>query len=458
MVVSVSRPRLWGMTARRTAAFGGGRSWRAERGNLRWGGKADVAGAFPGFASNGGFLLAAGVRLTDRLLLVAEGEEHGFGLPLAAIVAVRRAEREGPRPDSDRVWIVYEEGGDRWRFAIQPRRAFLRRPSTPRLLAALAALDHVPEQRGAAAARISWDEARRFQNEPVVWTGRQTVGDGDSPSLRGDAADLWLTSRSLLWARPDDRELCSLVVDRIRSVSPTTAADRATTPGIVVVYDDDAEQGIVAIWFDREGAAERNRRDRDALLAGLCSCGAPLASGPERRRPRRGPLPVPAAPGVRVGAAGVAEVRDRAEVPEPMPAEPLVETAHGVATPRTAAVSEAPIPDLPQVRRYEAAALTALAEARRRIALGRPAASDPAPAPSAAALAGALAELDAALAADALSPATAAARRARLLALHEVGPRLRALVELRDHGYLSTADLERKRRAILAPLARIVFP
>lgn len=73
-------------------------------------------------------------------------------------------------------------------------------------------------------------------------------------------------------------------------------------------------------------------------------------------------------------------------------------------------------------------------------------------------LATSLGEIDTATSAGLLPAPTAAARRARLLALHEMAPRPRALAKLRDGGYLSTADLDGPQaRAILAPLGRYLF-
>jgi hypothetical protein len=111
---------------------------------------------------------------------------------------------------------------------------------------------------------------------------------------------------------------------------------------------------------------------------------------------------------------------------------------------------------LASVRAYEAAALAALAETVRLIS--QPSGEPPAltlPGPTV--LAAALTELEAAEASAAIVVAVAAERRSRLLALNEVLPRLRALLELRDRGYLSTAEVERKRAAILAPLTDLLF-
>jgi hypothetical protein len=106
---------------------------------------------------------------------------------------------------------------------------------------------------------------------------------------------------------------------------------------------------------------------------------------------------------------------------------------------------------------YEGAALAALAETVDQI--GRPGLDRRtlSPLPCSSMLAAALAELEAAEAKGVLPSEAANARRARLMALNEAGPRLRALIELRDLGLLSNAVLEEKRVAILAPLSRVVF-
>ena len=139
----------------------------------------------------------------------------------------------------------------------------------------------------------------------------------------------------------------------------------------------------------------------------------------------------------------------------------VVAPGHAVATPvppsRPGGLASAP--ELPQTRAYEAAALTTLSavlQAMDSRGAGTPTVPDIGQ-PAVADRAAALAELDAAVAAGRITPEEMGVRRARLLALAEAGPRLRALLELRDGGNLSPADLTRKRAAVLAPLSRQVF-
>jgi hypothetical protein len=114
-----------------------------------------------------------------------------------------------------------------------------------------------------------------------------------------------------------------------------------------------------------------------------------------------------------------------------------------------------------QVRAFESAALAVLAEALDAIR-DRAAGRVPAPLvespPSAAEQAQALAALIDLTRAGRLSPEALHARKVRLLALGEAAIRLRTLLELRDAGHLSDADLARKRTAITTRLGEILAP
>lgn len=141
------------------------------------------------------------------------------------------------------------------------------------------------------------------------------------------------------------------------------------------------------------------------------------------------------------------------------PDDPAVPAAsHPITPPAPAGPPSALARDLPHTRACEAAALTSLATVLRAIddPEGPAPSSPPSPLPTAR-HADALAELDAATASGTITTEEAATRRARLLALIDAAPRLRTLLELRDAGHLSDADLAAKRAAILAPLAHEVF-
>lgn len=140
----------------------------------------------------------------------------------------------------------------------------------------------------------------------------------------------------------------------------------------------------------------------------------------------------------------------REEISDPMPKSPA-STASG-APDRTAWT---------QVRAFESAALAALAEALNAIH-DRAAGRVPVPLvelpPSAVEQAQALAALIDLARVGELSPEDLHARKARLLALGEAAVRLRTLLELRDAGHLSDADLAHKRTAITTRLGEILVP
>ena len=111
---------------------------------------------------------------------------------------------------------------------------------------------------------------------------------------------------------------------------------------------------------------------------------------------------------------------------------------------------------LDRVRAFEAAALAVLAETVDLSGVRRTA-SRPSAVISHLDLDEAVAELEVAGTAGLIPAAEAAARRGRLLALGEAMPRLRALRELWETGYLTDADLARKRQSILAQVSALLF-
>jgi hypothetical protein len=122
-----------------------------------------------------------------------------------------------------------------------------------------------------------------------------------------------------------------------------------------------------------------------------------------------------------------------------------------------------PVQELPwaAVRRYEAAAVGALAEVLRaiddRVAGREPPALSEAP-PSSFDQARALTELNEMLAEGAIDAETARGRRDRLIILGDVCVRLRTVAELHAGGHLSADELEAKRASLSRSLSEVLMP
>jgi hypothetical protein len=409
---------------------------------------ADVAGAFPGFTRQGGLLAGCRVRLTERYLLVDEGRTHGFGLSLSAVrsVTLGAVADSGSRQRAG-LCLTYHDGANERSFQLRPRSSRLAW-SRDRFDDALSVLRLAGHEPGVAAPPpsllISREEARHCRGENVIWSGRATAPLDVHGFVRA-SADVWLTTRSLMWSAGPEHGIHRVEIERISDVLADDLADQAATP--ILTAGMRSPEGVrrdLTFIFDRNLPLDRNGRERGALLVGFRSRGIPAGTAPGATQPWRRDW-WPAQPQTLATGAG-----DDASAPAPAPSNPEPEAEEPTAP--VAASS----PPLRLARAFEAEALTLLAEAdaHARDLLPGPAGEFPVLATS---LGEALAEIEAAEAGGALAPAPAAARRATLLALSEAGSRLRALVRLRQSGQISGERLEARRQAILQPLGRLLL-
>lgn len=258
-----------------------GDDWAAERGPIRFQARAGVSGGYPGFTQRGYSLREAQLRISDSYLLIDEGNPRGFGLPIewldgAAMVA--RPGREAPA-----LRIFYRDGAAARHFTIRFRgglRSLRRGCDAERvrhLLLDLGLPDR-PEDRGPSAPdiRVPWEETRRFERENVIWRGKATA-----PMLLGEdsaPADVWLTTRSIIWGANDGDGINRLALDALSDVVTGEVGSRGTLPAAYLAFVDTAGGHVrfdLPFVFDQY-AAERNTRERGAFLVGLRSRGVAL--------------------------------------------------------------------------------------------------------------------------------------------------------------------------------------
>lgn len=256
--------------------------WLAARGAVRAELSADAIGSFPGFADYAGLIVDATVVLTDRYLLVDEGEPHGFG--------IAGTQLDWARADDAEVRVGYRQDGDRRSFLLRVRRS--RRSPRPRaaatgLLSALRSANvggEFPPPEASQNVALSWDDASAVEHERVRWTGRVTapimVGQECTPS------DVWVSLESLLWASPRSKGVNRLDLSGIVSLTRAEIAGDEPTPALYLTIDDDAG-GLIDLpfIFNLGESFERNNRDRSEFQNRIRGDRLPQVAPPARLQP-----------------------------------------------------------------------------------------------------------------------------------------------------------------------------
>ncbi|MEA2593925.1 MAG: hypothetical protein QOF01_394 [Thermomicrobiales bacterium] len=270
---SYDRPRQWHDPARR---------WHAERGEILFEASCDVVGGFPGFAALGGRLDDVRLRVTERYLLVGDGDDLGFGFPIRliegiAFVPVSEDDEYGLR-------VFYQDGVSPRLFTVRFHGNRLSMRGGSRAARAHLSLLRVGlDDRFAVSPppdpnfMVSWDQTAEFEAENVIWTGQAAV-----PRLIGLESvpgNVWLTTRSLIWGCESVAGVHRVPLSLLSDVAAATLADRAATPALYVGLGDETTGHFdLAFLFDRQSTSDHNLRERGALLVGLRSRGVPVGT------------------------------------------------------------------------------------------------------------------------------------------------------------------------------------
>ena len=256
--------------------------WMASRGTVQAELAADVIGGFPGFADYAGLIVDATVVLTDRYLLVDEGEPHGFGI---AVTQLDRA-----RADDAEVRVGFRQDGERRSFLLRVRRS--RRSPRPRgaaaamlsaLRAARVAGEFAPPGAGQSAA-LSWEDASSVEHERVRWTRRVTapiaVGRECTPS------EVWVSLESLLWTSPRSRGVNRLALGAVTSIARSEIAGGEPVPALYLTMDDE-DGGLIDLpfIFNLGDSVEDNERDRAEFQNRIRGVHLPASNLPARLQP-----------------------------------------------------------------------------------------------------------------------------------------------------------------------------
>lgn len=179
--------------------------WLIERGTTRVQVPVNVLGGFPGSLRVMNRLDDVQVIATMRYLVVGEGTAHGFAIPMRDVLAATVI-RPGPRSNAG-VAIWYRDGDRATSFFLdcrgiargvsgEPRAVQLARFFVERGVSQV----HSGAIRGVCSPYMSWEEAGRFTDEEIVWSGNGVSPVGGWYGTTRDHCRIWVTGQSLLWA------------------------------------------------------------------------------------------------------------------------------------------------------------------------------------------------------------------------------------------------------------------
>lgn len=251
----------------------------------------DLFGGFPGAAQMGGRAGALRLSVSDRYLTANDGARDGFALPLSALRGMSLL--PSPVPGDPAVRVRYRlDGVERTmilRIHHRRTRTLRRQGQVERFLRVLdergvpplAPID--PGQRRRLA--VSWDEARAFSGETMVWNGEASAPVGGWLGQGRAPCRAWLTTRALYWGMPTGHGINRLALTEIETALTAEMDDRGESPVVVIAMRDLAGDRLELPFVFDQPAAGINQRDRGAFAIGLRSQEIEVVAAPARPQP-----------------------------------------------------------------------------------------------------------------------------------------------------------------------------
>lgn len=180
------------------------RAWAAQRGEEIAHAQVDVSGGFPGSLRWQHHLANTTLHLTDSWLIVGEGSNAGFTLPVDRIVGASMQSFGGLQPPSLVVW--YQDGDMHGSFLFTFRGTARNRAGVLRaewLHAHLVDLGVQGVEENTArfvpSIHCAWDEISDLVDDDVLFTGRAIASAAGPFGAQLDSSEIWITERSLIW-------------------------------------------------------------------------------------------------------------------------------------------------------------------------------------------------------------------------------------------------------------------
>lgn len=262
--------------------------WVLERGPVRAAAPVDLLGGYPGSLQTCNRFERTYAIVTERYLVVGEGSNDGFALPVGDILTagiVRPSSQVNPG-----LVVQFQDGSSVGLFALNFRglarglSGVLRTEEMLRVLVAQGVRRVSPERlTGFPRLLLTWEEARTFADESLVWSGMAQAAVGGWFGAIQHRCRVWLTEESLFWSCPQGDGVNRLPVSHIVEVRDGVA-DR-----VRVVFQDDAgyrhDLPLDFAWASAESSPGQQRmRFLNALAAsGVAVSAASVPLAPWRR-------------------------------------------------------------------------------------------------------------------------------------------------------------------------------
>ncbi len=196
------------------------RAWSSTRGEEIASALVDVSGGFPGNLRWQQHLSKLNLHLTDSWLIVGEGTQMGFTIPLDRISGVAVQYLGGLQPPSLVVWyqdadmigsfLVTFRGTSRNR-AGQFRAEYLHQLMEDLGITTIETIDAAFKP----SLYCDWDDVADFADDEAIFTGRAIASAAGPFGAQLDTCDVWITEHAILWCPEHGHGLNCLPLDTI---------------------------------------------------------------------------------------------------------------------------------------------------------------------------------------------------------------------------------------------------
>lgn len=180
------------------------RAWESSRGTEVVRAQVDVSGGFPGSLRWQQHLENTTLHLTDAWLIIGEGTNSGFTIPLNRIAAVSVQSFGGLQPPCLVIW--YQDGDMNGSFLISFRGTARNRAGVLRAEWLFGFMTELGVQglgedvaRFVPSIHCEWEDVTDLADDDVLFSTRAIASAAGPFGSRLDSSDVWITERSLIW-------------------------------------------------------------------------------------------------------------------------------------------------------------------------------------------------------------------------------------------------------------------